>query len=424
MTPSGCGVQLKKVAQDKQPKLIINGVVTDTYFDYCQPGCVQLPIEEIEQFSQSLEQNNCDRTLNGCQCQPAWEFGGEIYSGCANPDDHDKGDWCEVLEETCKVDVSQLDPIFSQNMIVAYADNCQTQCTDNSYDTYVQDVLELASQQFNTQQIQLQDNLSIDSNLLTLPQFEDSLQGCSYQTIGGCTCRDLWTFEGQQYNACQNPDNDLIGNWCMIHEDQISCPSAKEMKDSDGRIIDYFDYCFEACPTSTESSTTSTTATIMFDLASPPSPPPTPFTPCSTSQSGCKCKSEWMYDGNQDNINMAYFGCATTLNDDILPWCQIEDITACEKQPRSVIVGDERGWDYCAPQCAPPTEGICQTTLNGCQCGAFWEYDGIVQNGCTRADADKQFSWCVVDVSSCSLLGTSGQIPGTNEYWDICDTNC
>eukprot|EP01025_Chloroclados_australasicus_P036108 TRINITY_DN3673_c0_g2_i1.p3 TRINITY_DN3673_c0_g2~~TRINITY_DN3673_c0_g2_i1.p3 ORF type:complete len:247 (+),score=20.21 TRINITY_DN3673_c0_g2_i1:203-943(+) len=51
--------------------------------------------------------DNCQSTVSGCQCLNDWSYiGGDGflysgYSGCANPDNDEQGDWCIVDPKTC-----------------------------------------------------------------------------------------------------------------------------------------------------------------------------------------------------------------------------------------------------------------------------------------------------------------------------------
>eukprot|EP01026_Neomeris_dumetosa_P030177 TRINITY_DN2420_c0_g1_i2.p3 TRINITY_DN2420_c0_g1~~TRINITY_DN2420_c0_g1_i2.p3 ORF type:complete len:164 (-),score=17.07 TRINITY_DN2420_c0_g1_i2:228-719(-) len=143
--------------------------------------------------------------------------------------------------------------------------------------------------------------------------------------------------------------------------------------------------------------------------------------PCTTTQAGCECMDEWTYDGDKDGARMAYFGCANTQDDETGPWCSVVSSATCTTIPRSSIIGDSQTWDYCDPQCSPPTTGVCTVSRSGCSCLSEWTYDGIPQIGCTRPDADSEFSWCVVDDTCTSA---SGNLPGTEELWDACPEDC
>eukprot|EP01026_Neomeris_dumetosa_P003281 TRINITY_DN10887_c0_g1_i13.p2 TRINITY_DN10887_c0_g1~~TRINITY_DN10887_c0_g1_i13.p2 ORF type:complete len:280 (+),score=43.13 TRINITY_DN10887_c0_g1_i13:270-1109(+) len=136
---------------------------------------------------------------------------------------------------------------------------------------------------------------------------------------------------------------------------------------------------------------------------------------CNKTQNGCNCqRGRWKWDGNQDGIVEFYWGCAKTLHID-RPWCPISDASDCELEPV------ELRWDYCDDYCVPQNIGQCVTSQNGCDCISPWMYDGVEQSGCTRPDAEVQFSWCVIDESSCDA---GHGLLNSGEVWDRCPSNC
>eukprot|EP01026_Neomeris_dumetosa_P003280 TRINITY_DN10887_c0_g1_i12.p2 TRINITY_DN10887_c0_g1~~TRINITY_DN10887_c0_g1_i12.p2 ORF type:complete len:318 (+),score=36.53 TRINITY_DN10887_c0_g1_i12:270-1223(+) len=136
---------------------------------------------------------------------------------------------------------------------------------------------------------------------------------------------------------------------------------------------------------------------------------------CNKTQNGCNCqRGRWKWDGNQDGIVEFYWGCAKTLDID-RPWCQISDASDCELEPFELT------WDYCDDYCVPQNIGQCVTSQNGCDCISPWMYDGVEQSGCTRPDAEVQFSWCVIDESSCDA---GHGLLNSGEVWDRCPSNC
>eukprot|EP01024_Parvocaulis_polyphysoides_P012796 TRINITY_DN1476_c0_g2_i3.p2 TRINITY_DN1476_c0_g2~~TRINITY_DN1476_c0_g2_i3.p2 ORF type:complete len:284 (-),score=19.94 TRINITY_DN1476_c0_g2_i3:155-937(-) len=136
---------------------------------------------------------------------------------------------------------------------------------------------------------------------------------------------------------------------------------------------------------------------------------------CNKTQNGCNCqRGRWKWDGNQDGIVEFYWGCAKTLHID-RPWCPISDASDCELEPV------ELRWDYCDDYCVPQNIGQCVTSQNGCDCISPWMYGGVEQRGCTRPDAEVQFSWCVIDESSCDA---GHGLLNSGEVWDRCPSNC
>eukprot|EP01024_Parvocaulis_polyphysoides_P040617 TRINITY_DN3700_c0_g1_i13.p1 TRINITY_DN3700_c0_g1~~TRINITY_DN3700_c0_g1_i13.p1 ORF type:complete len:291 (+),score=7.68 TRINITY_DN3700_c0_g1_i13:38-874(+) len=55
--------------------------------DYCQRSCGTC----VKCFTSNL----------GCQCLSKWEYKDKMYSGCENPDQDDKGSWCEIDKDSC-----------------------------------------------------------------------------------------------------------------------------------------------------------------------------------------------------------------------------------------------------------------------------------------------------------------------------------
>merc|ERR1740138_1491772 len=41
------------------------------------------------------------------------------------------------------------------------------------------------------------------------------------KTAKGCRCQDDWTFSGEHYRGCANPDSDPGGIWCWVQTDDI-----------------------------------------------------------------------------------------------------------------------------------------------------------------------------------------------------------
>eukprot|EP01025_Chloroclados_australasicus_P065413 TRINITY_DN8913_c0_g2_i4.p1 TRINITY_DN8913_c0_g2~~TRINITY_DN8913_c0_g2_i4.p1 ORF type:complete len:571 (-),score=72.72 TRINITY_DN8913_c0_g2_i4:3381-5093(-) len=85
-TEFGVPIQCSQVVESQscQQENILQG-------DYCALSCGRCA--------------KCSSTLAGCQCQlPDWTFqiSGEVYVGCANPDNDQNGPWCLVDERTCE----------------------------------------------------------------------------------------------------------------------------------------------------------------------------------------------------------------------------------------------------------------------------------------------------------------------------------
>eukprot|EP01025_Chloroclados_australasicus_P053293 TRINITY_DN625_c0_g4_i5.p1 TRINITY_DN625_c0_g4~~TRINITY_DN625_c0_g4_i5.p1 ORF type:complete len:468 (-),score=43.92 TRINITY_DN625_c0_g4_i5:229-1632(-) len=71
----------------------LNGYVNTEPASYCLPGC-----ETVDDIISLQDQGD---TIQGCQCKNVWEYYGDVYFGCANPDGDILGDWCVVDEESC-----------------------------------------------------------------------------------------------------------------------------------------------------------------------------------------------------------------------------------------------------------------------------------------------------------------------------------
>eukprot|EP01026_Neomeris_dumetosa_P050022 TRINITY_DN43787_c0_g1_i3.p2 TRINITY_DN43787_c0_g1~~TRINITY_DN43787_c0_g1_i3.p2 ORF type:complete len:176 (-),score=7.02 TRINITY_DN43787_c0_g1_i3:31-558(-) len=61
-------------------------------------------------------------------------------------------------------------------------------------------------------------------------------------SLTGCECMRMWTYGGQIYSGCANPDNNPNGAWCFIDPAQTPCPQAQ-----DGR-----DFCSADCQQSSD----------------------------------------------------------------------------------------------------------------------------------------------------------------------------
>eukprot|EP01024_Parvocaulis_polyphysoides_P028057 TRINITY_DN25375_c0_g1_i3.p2 TRINITY_DN25375_c0_g1~~TRINITY_DN25375_c0_g1_i3.p2 ORF type:complete len:356 (-),score=33.34 TRINITY_DN25375_c0_g1_i3:75-1142(-) len=86
--------------------LTMNGDPTGAQYDYCSQECSIINDSEF-QISQQLAQKEneylCARTIASCECKVNWEVvaSGEVYTGCANPDNDPRGTWCHYQQESC-----------------------------------------------------------------------------------------------------------------------------------------------------------------------------------------------------------------------------------------------------------------------------------------------------------------------------------
>eukprot|EP01026_Neomeris_dumetosa_P004733 TRINITY_DN11275_c0_g1_i3.p1 TRINITY_DN11275_c0_g1~~TRINITY_DN11275_c0_g1_i3.p1 ORF type:complete len:575 (-),score=88.94 TRINITY_DN11275_c0_g1_i3:1384-3108(-) len=77
--------------------LVLNDNPTGSQYDYCEAKCAP-------KGSDDTKDEACQVTVAGCQCKSSWEIGengGEIFTGCANPDDDPRGTWCHYENPTC-----------------------------------------------------------------------------------------------------------------------------------------------------------------------------------------------------------------------------------------------------------------------------------------------------------------------------------
>eukprot|EP01023_Acetabularia_acetabulum_P034898 TRINITY_DN3281_c0_g1_i2.p1 TRINITY_DN3281_c0_g1~~TRINITY_DN3281_c0_g1_i2.p1 ORF type:complete len:353 (-),score=37.40 TRINITY_DN3281_c0_g1_i2:263-1321(-) len=336
----------------------------------------------------SLQDASSILTKRGCTCSTNWTMGDQTYNGCGNPDKDPNGDWCIVDPKTCTL-ASAGRLVEGGSFQGRYFDYCIEQ------------------------------------------------QECDVKSFGGCECLKSWPYKNQLLSGCVNPDDDPRGSWCFVDNSTCTGKATGPIRNSAGSLLGVFDYCTQTCPSPVVSPTSAT-------LTPTPAPapvlpvidipqitvsvavgPPKDFKVCTTTSGGCACQQQWTYDGNRDGTKRAYYGCARTSSDSIGPWCPITNVTSCIKDdPHTVKSGatDAEPWDYCDTDCIPPTSGSCSSTVNGCKCQNVWEYDGIQQKGCTQPDADAAYSWCVINLATCSK--PSGKLPNSNLWWDRCAASC
>eukprot|EP01023_Acetabularia_acetabulum_P063866 TRINITY_DN8108_c1_g1_i1.p1 TRINITY_DN8108_c1_g1~~TRINITY_DN8108_c1_g1_i1.p1 ORF type:complete len:610 (+),score=97.18 TRINITY_DN8108_c1_g1_i1:125-1954(+) len=90
--------------------VVEQGLCNDPYMlrsNFCAQSCKR------------CEGGSCTSTIAGCKCLEAWPYSGEVYSGCANPDNDPKGPWCNVDTSTCVdqpdgKDIDYCDPLCQQ----------------------------------------------------------------------------------------------------------------------------------------------------------------------------------------------------------------------------------------------------------------------------------------------------------------------
>eukprot|EP00971_Amphidinium_carterae_P117268 2322945-Amphidinium_carterae.1 len=163
-------------------------------------------------------------------------------------------------------------------------------------------------------------------------------------TEHNCVCLQTWSYSSIDYHCCQyTPDNDLP--WCYV-ENAADCPNSLKSSIGGG----YWDNCL---PSGNTSTTTTTTATCESS----------PIT-----EHGCNCKRTWAY-GNDT------FQCCAYTPDNELPWCYVENGTACEGSLKTSEDGDY--WDNCVPYAQNSTEfspvkfSFPSTTASTTRCPAF-----------------------------------------------------
>eukprot|EP01023_Acetabularia_acetabulum_P020908 TRINITY_DN20931_c0_g1_i2.p1 TRINITY_DN20931_c0_g1~~TRINITY_DN20931_c0_g1_i2.p1 ORF type:complete len:599 (+),score=98.56 TRINITY_DN20931_c0_g1_i2:93-1889(+) len=158
-------------------------------------------------FSSPSETGDC-RTKNGCSCKQLWQYQGQSYNECANPDSDDGGNWCMVDLNEC-----YRRPSGSVSLTGEFWDRCE------------------CPQQTKVKQ-----------------------DGCPATRLG-CSCRPQWSHSGISYQGCDNPDADPTGDWCYIQGDFNQCDNGGGVNvasrtitsESTGEIIGYFDYCKQQC---------------------------------------------------------------------------------------------------------------------------------------------------------------------------------
>eukprot|EP01024_Parvocaulis_polyphysoides_P065907 TRINITY_DN7709_c0_g1_i11.p2 TRINITY_DN7709_c0_g1~~TRINITY_DN7709_c0_g1_i11.p2 ORF type:complete len:188 (-),score=8.73 TRINITY_DN7709_c0_g1_i11:206-769(-) len=56
---------------------------------------------DISDCSKFGDGANCMVTMSGCRCLDTWYYGNKAQSGCSNPDDSPRGNWCEFEPGSC-----------------------------------------------------------------------------------------------------------------------------------------------------------------------------------------------------------------------------------------------------------------------------------------------------------------------------------
>eukprot|EP01026_Neomeris_dumetosa_P048663 TRINITY_DN4219_c0_g1_i14.p1 TRINITY_DN4219_c0_g1~~TRINITY_DN4219_c0_g1_i14.p1 ORF type:complete len:343 (-),score=50.45 TRINITY_DN4219_c0_g1_i14:1969-2997(-) len=127
---------------------------------------------------------SCQTTLQGCKCKTDWVFiyngVAQSYSGCANPDNDLYSPWC-IVDSTCPPDAIH-GRVQNESGELTPFGRCSPDC-------------DLGSQEVKS---------------------GGSLEGECYRTVAGCTCERAWYFDGRQFGGCNNPDGDLLGDWCTV----------------------------------------------------------------------------------------------------------------------------------------------------------------------------------------------------------------
>eukprot|EP01024_Parvocaulis_polyphysoides_P042050 TRINITY_DN38527_c1_g2_i1.p1 TRINITY_DN38527_c1_g2~~TRINITY_DN38527_c1_g2_i1.p1 ORF type:complete len:763 (-),score=130.35 TRINITY_DN38527_c1_g2_i1:101-2296(-) len=163
-----------------------------------------------EQYTGKVER--CRRSIKGCRCEDEWQYQGQTYQACANPDLDERGNWCLVKQGCINEDliglVTLLDESFSRY------DYCPTFCLDLPYN--------------RKQQQQLLTDCEVSNK--------------------GCACLNGWSYGNEEnITGCANPDNDTWGSWCLV--DPATCAPntfTGEIIYPSGQIQNY-DYCPTAC---------------------------------------------------------------------------------------------------------------------------------------------------------------------------------
>eukprot|EP01026_Neomeris_dumetosa_P003279 TRINITY_DN10887_c0_g1_i11.p1 TRINITY_DN10887_c0_g1~~TRINITY_DN10887_c0_g1_i11.p1 ORF type:complete len:478 (+),score=78.65 TRINITY_DN10887_c0_g1_i11:164-1597(+) len=347
------------------------GQQSSPQFDYCIEECgpQYKGIRELE----GRDLDDCSVTQGYCLCEEQWAYRGDDYSGCANPDGDILGSWCVVQDDNICTPRGNLRTDFQQAssmMLLLFGlqdgsgspswDYCQPSCGPQ-----------------NPPQNQL--DIMGDSPSVSL-----SVMG---------------VFDKQAL-----PDN-VLTNLPDLQDDQADAILNQQNDDSNVSISSFLGPFIEPVPSQADNLDTQQQSQTQEQL-------------CYKTQNGCNCRRDgWNWDGNQDGIVGFYWGCAKTVDFD-RPWCQITDASECESEPFDLT------WDYCDDSCVPQNIGQCVASQNGCDCISPWMYDGVEQSGCTQPDAEAQFSWCVVDESSCDEgVGPEGRL-NSGEVWDRCPSNC
>eukprot|EP01023_Acetabularia_acetabulum_P030143 TRINITY_DN2837_c0_g1_i14.p2 TRINITY_DN2837_c0_g1~~TRINITY_DN2837_c0_g1_i14.p2 ORF type:complete len:238 (-),score=32.32 TRINITY_DN2837_c0_g1_i14:893-1606(-) len=136
----------------------------------------------------------CRKTRGGCYCKEQWPHKGSLLRGCQRPDDDPHGPWCII---------DQNDPL----------------CTFDPQDDTHKVITEHG-------------NLTGDywhyCNSYYCPHGSGvQIKERCYKTQAGCDCMQRWSYSGGDgflyvdYSGCANPDNDKLGEWCIV--DPVTC---------------------------------------------------------------------------------------------------------------------------------------------------------------------------------------------------------
>eukprot|EP01023_Acetabularia_acetabulum_P006416 TRINITY_DN1267_c0_g1_i3.p1 TRINITY_DN1267_c0_g1~~TRINITY_DN1267_c0_g1_i3.p1 ORF type:complete len:350 (-),score=38.40 TRINITY_DN1267_c0_g1_i3:663-1712(-) len=158
------------------------------------------------QFTPEKQQQVCI-TQGGCECKPSWSYNEIAAYNCDNPDNDAVGSWC-IVESN-----GGCQPLSVVSRTGELWDRCSCP-TDN---------IAIAK--------------SSNSKEVALSQL------CN-DTVVGCSCQDTWSYGGQDYYGCNNPDFDPLGGWCKVN--QTSCDRPLLIDDNKNKGFDY-DYCKQGC---------------------------------------------------------------------------------------------------------------------------------------------------------------------------------
>eukprot|EP01025_Chloroclados_australasicus_P011622 TRINITY_DN15082_c0_g2_i3.p1 TRINITY_DN15082_c0_g2~~TRINITY_DN15082_c0_g2_i3.p1 ORF type:complete len:387 (-),score=30.48 TRINITY_DN15082_c0_g2_i3:285-1445(-) len=190
----------------KLNKVLVVVLLTGCELEYMQVIAAQQDQETTEVLFQmpqiGFKGSQCVTTRNSCACAADWSVGGsENLNGCQNPGGLAKQPWCVINEESCNTPRG----ILIDGQVFDY---CISGCSQ---------VADLSP---------------------------------SSDTVHGCSCLDSWSYGGQLYSGCQNPDGDLLGRWCVVDTESCTSQNVEDLLGyvfntsiTDG-ISSRFDYCY------------------------------------------------------------------------------------------------------------------------------------------------------------------------------------